>query len=137
MCVLSIKVPLRKKILETYLMILVKTRKHSWSYGMHNNIKWNQNLLLLLFYFDLRPGQTCHYKDSRSDTSQWPLIERNRAGELGWWYGTRWRSHCAATVWCTGREWPVNCMIVIYAWWRSNMPLQRLSGRLSGRWTII
>ena len=28
-------------------------------------------------------------------------------------------------------------MTVISTWWRSNMPLQRLSGRLSGRWTII
>ena len=33
----------------------------------------------------------------------------------------------------TGREWPLNCMTVISAWWRSNMPFQRLSGRLSGR----
>ena len=33
--------------------------------------------------------------------------------------------------WCTGREWPVNCMTVISAWWRSNMPFQRLSGRLN------
>ena len=31
------------------------------------------------------------------------------------------------------REWPLNCMTVISAWWRSNMPFQRLSGRLSGR----
>ena len=38
---------------------------------------------------------------------------------------------------CTRREWPVNCMTVISAWWRSNMPFQRLSGRLSARWTII
>ena len=35
--------------------------------------------------------------------------------------------------WCTGREWLLNCMTVISAWWRSNMPFQRLRGRLSGR----
>ena len=35
------------------------------------------------------------------------------------------------------REWPLNCMTVISAWWCSNMPFQRLSGWLSGRWTII
>ena len=35
--------------------------------------------------------------------------------------------------WCTGREWPVNCMTVISAWWRSNMRFQRSSWRLSGR----
>ena len=33
--------------------------------------------------------------------------------------------------WCTGREWPVNCMTVFSAWWRSNMPFQRLSRRLN------
>ena len=33
--------------------------------------------------------------------------------------------------WWTGREWSVNCMTIISAWWRSNMPFQRLSGRLN------
>ena len=47
------------------------------------------------------------------------------------------KSHDTLIDWYTGREWPVNCMTVISAWWRSNMPFQRLSGRLSGRWTII
>ena len=37
---------------------------------------------------------------------------------------------CGTVIdWCTGREWPVNCMTVISAWWRSNMPFQWLSGR--------
>ena len=74
--------------------------------------------------FLLDDDHTCHSKDSGSDTSQWPVIERNRAGELGWQYWTRWRSHRAATKWCTGREWPVNCMTVISARWRSHMPFQ-------------
>ena len=43
------------------------------------------------------------------------------------------KSHGTLIDWCTGIEWPVNCMIVISAWWRSNMPFQRMSGRLSGR----
>ena len=34
------------------------------------------------------------------------------------------KSHGIVTDWCTGREWPVNCMTVISAWWRSNMPFQ-------------
>ena len=47
------------------------------------------------------------------------------------------KSHGTLIDWCTGREWPVNCMSVISAWWRSNMPFQRLSGRLNyhiNRW---
>ena len=49
---------------------------------------------------------------------------------------TKWdkvKAHDTLTDWCTGREWPLNCMTVIFAWWRSNMPFQRLSGRLNGR----
>ena len=78
-----------------------------------------------LLYIDLRPGQTCHSKDGRSDTFRWPLMGRNRAGGLGWQYGTGLKSHGTVTNWCTGREWPVNCMTVISARWRSNMPFQR------------
>ena len=48
---------------------------------------------------------------------------------------TKWdkikKSHDTLIDWCPGREWPVNCMTVISAWWRSNMPFQRLSGRLN------
>ena len=47
---------------------------------------------------------------------------------------TKWdkvKSHGTVIDWFTGREWPVNCMTVISAWWRSNMPFQRLSGRLN------
>ena len=35
------------------------------------------------------------------------------------------KSHGTVTNWCTGREWPVNCMTVISAQWRSTMPFQR------------
>ena len=45
-------------------------------------------------------------------------------GELGWQYGTGLKSHGTVTNWCTGREWPVNCMTVISARWRSNMLFQ-------------
>ena len=47
---------------------------------------------------------------------------------------TQWdkvKAHDTLIDWCTGREWPVNCMTVISTWWRSNMPFQRLSGRLN------
>ena len=39
--------------------------------------------------------------------------------------------------WCTRREWPVNCMTVISAWWRLNIRFQRSSERSCGRWIII
>ena len=35
------------------------------------------------------------------------------------------KAHGTVIDWCIGREWPVNCMTVISAWWRSNMPFQR------------
>ena len=71
-----------------------------------------------MLYIDLQPCQTCHSKDSGSAYSI-------GVGELGWQYGTRLKSHGTVTNLCTGREWPVNCMTVISARWRSNMPFQR------------
>ena len=47
---------------------------------------------------------------------------------------TKWdkvKAHDTLIDWCTRSEWPLNCMTVIFAWWRSNMPFQRLSGRLN------
>ena len=35
------------------------------------------------------------------------------------------KTHDTLIDWCTGREWPVNCMTVISTWWQSNMPFQR------------
>ena len=49
---------------------------------------------------------------------------------------TKWdkvKAHDTLIDWCTGIEWPLNGMTVISAWWRSNIPFQRLRGRLSGR----
>ena len=71
-----------------------------------------------MLYIDLRPGQTCHSKDGGSASSI-------GVGELAWRYGTGLRFHGTVTNRCTGREWPVNCMTVISARWRSNMPFQR------------
>ena len=47
------------------------------------------------------------------------------------------KSHDTLIDWRTGREWPLNCMTVISAWWRLNMRFQRSSGRSSRHWTII
>ena len=59
----------------------------------------------------------------------------NRKKSRMWIWLTKWdkvKAHDTRIDWCTGREWPLNCMTVISAWWRSNMPFQRLSGWLSG-----
>ena len=71
-----------------------------------------------VLYIDLRPCQTCHFKDGGSAYSI-------GVGELGWEYGTGLKSHGTATNWCTRRERPVNCMTVISTQWRSNMPFKR------------
>ena len=66
------------------------------------------------------------------------VVRGNRVG--GNWL-MKWdelkSSHGTLKDWCTGREWPVNCMTVISAWWRLNIRFQRLSGRSCRRWTII
>ena len=65
-----------------------------------------------------------------SDTFRWQLWEEiAEAGLTEIW--DKVKSHGTLIDWCTGREWPLNCMTVISAWWRSNMPFQRLSGRLN------
>ena len=75
-----------------------------------------------MLYIDLRLRQTYHSIDGGSAYS----ID---VGELGWQYGT-------VTNWCTGREWPVNCMRVISARWRSNMPFLRRWKYIS-RWLVV
>ena len=89
--------------------------------------------LELVLYIDPRPGQTCHSKVmhrkevTHSDDS-YEKKSRRRAWLKIW---DKVKSHGTLIDWCTGREWPVNCMTVIFAWWRSNMPFQRLSGWLN------
>ena len=92
-----------------------------------------------MLYFDLRLGQTCHSKVMHRKEVTYSNGQLSKeiawvdlADEMG-----QGKAHDTLIDWCTGREWPLNCMTVISAWWRSNMPFQRLSGRLSGRWTII
>ena len=79
-------------------------------------------------YIDLRPGQTCHSKVmhrkevTHSDGSY--EKKSHRRALLTIW--DKVKSHGTLIDWCTGREWPANCMTVIFACWRSNMPFQRL-----------
>ena len=96
--------------------------------------KWQRALLkYILLYIDLRPGQTCHskvmhWKEVAHSDGSYEKKSRRRVWLTIW---DKVKSHGTLIDWCTGREWPVNCMTVISAWWRSNMPFQRLSGRLN------
>ena len=63
-----------------------------------------------------------------------PMASNRKKSRRRIWL-TKWdkvKAHDTLIDWCIGRELPLNCMTVISAWWRSNMPFQRLSGRLSG-----
>ena len=86
-----------------------------------------------MLYIDLRPGQTCHskvmhWKEVTHSDGSYGKKPCRRAWLTIW---DKLKSQCTVIDWCTGREWPVNCMTVISAWWRSNIPFQRLSGRLN------
>ena len=96
---------------------------------------WPIDRTLSVLYFDLWPGQTCHSKVMhRKEVTHSNGTYEEKSRRWTWQQnGTRKKSHDALIDWCTGREWPLNCMTVISAWWRSNMPFQTLSGH----WTII
>ena len=86
------------------------------------------------------PGQKCH---SRWCTGRkWHiLLAVMRGNRVGGNLLMKWVevkiSHDTLIDWRTGREWPLNCMTVISAWWRLNIRFQRSSGWSCRRWTII
>ena len=64
-----------------------------------------------------------------------PMARNRKKSRRRIWL-TKWdkvKAHDTLIDWCTGRDWHLNGMTVISGWWQSNMPFQRLSGRLSGR----
>ena len=71
----------------------------------------------------------------RNSGRKWHIpMASNRKISRRWIWLTKWdkvKAHDTLMDWYTGREWPLNCMTVISAWWRSNMSFQRLSGRLN------
>ena len=100
-----------------------------------------------LLYIDLRSGQKCHSKVmhrkevTHSDGSY--EKKSSRRALLTIW--DKVKSHGTRMDWCIGREWPVNCMTIISAWWWSNMPVQRrrkrhilawLAMRIETEWAI-
>ena len=120
-----------------HLMVVL----HSWSFREGEVPLPCHYSQVHLLYFGLRPGQKCHSKvmhrkEVTHSNGSYERKSRGRklADEMG--RGKK-NSHGKLIDWCTGREWPVNCMTVISAWWRSNMRFQRSSRWLSGSWSII
>ena len=78
------------------------------------------------------PGQKCHSKvihrkEVTHSNGSYERKSRGRklADEMG---RAKKKSHGTFIDWCTGREWPVNCMTVISAWWQLNIRFQRSRG---------
>ena len=96
----------------------------------------SSDCLVLLLHIDLRPCQTCHSKVMhRKEVTHCDGSYEKKSRTRAWL--TIWdkvKSHGTFIDWCTEREWHVNCITVISAWWRSNMPFQRY---WVGDWTII
>ena len=86
-----------------------------------------------MLYIDLQSGQTCHSKvmHRKEVTHSDGSYEKKSCRQAWLKIWDKVNSHGILIDWCTGREWPVNCMTVISAWCRSNMPFQILSGRLN------
>ena len=87
-----------------------------------------------LLHFDLRPEQKCHSKVMHRKEvihSNGSYERKSRGQKLADEMG-QGKAHDTLIDRCTGREWPVNCMTVISAWWRLNMRFLRSSGRSSG-----
>ena len=75
------------------------------------------------------PGQKCHsrWHTGRKWHIRMAVMRRNRVGGnwLMKWDEVKKKSHYTLIDWRTGREWPLNCMTVISAPWRSHRQLQR------------
>ena len=163
MCVLSIKVSIRKKswnllyaprnsqnlttapCLHTVLCISPIYRSLSvatspvqkWPVSKGNErtlrIPWISMVEASFCYIlTFWPGQKCHSKvmHRKEVTHSNGSYERTSCGrKLADKMGlAKKNSHGTLIDWCTGREWPLNCIIVISAWWRLNIRFQRSSG---------
>ena len=99
-----------------------------------NDSKTTQKNLIIFWPFDPAKNVIPRWCTGRRGHILMAVMRGNRVG--GNWL-MKWdepkHSHGTLIDRCTGREWPVNCMTVISAWWRLNIRFQRSSGR----WTII
>ena len=74
------------------------------------------------------PFKVMHRKEVKHSNGSYVRKSRGQklADEMG---RAKKNSHGTLIDWCTGREWPLNCMAVISAWWLLNIRFQRSSGR--------
>ena len=78
--------------------------------------QWSWNGWGVVYWASTRPNMP--FQRRRSCIFHW----RRRAWLTIW---DKVKSSGTVTDWCTGREWPVNCMTVISVRWQSNMPFER------------
>ena len=81
---------------------------------------------VMMLYIDLRPGETCHSKvmHRKKVTHSDGSYEKKSRRQPWLTIWDKVKSHGTLIDWCTRREWPLNSMTVISAWWWSNMPVQ-------------
>ena len=80
--------------------------------------------IMLCFDFLTRPFRVTHRKEVTHSSGSYERKSRGRklADEMG---RGKEKSHYTLIDWRTGREWPLNCMTVISARWRSHRLFQR------------
>ena len=108
----------------------LKRETESLLIATQNNALRTNNICCILTFW---PGQKCHSKvmhrkEVTHSNGSYERKSRGRklADEMG---RAKKNSHGTLIAWCTGREWLLNCMTVISAWWRLNIRFQRSSGR--------
>ena len=100
-----------------------------------NKVRADLDLPVSCYILTFAPAK--HAIPKRCTGRKWRIpMASNRKKSRRWIWLTKWdkvKAHDTLIDWCTRREWPLNCMTVISSWWQSNIPFQRLSGRLSGQ----
>ena len=116
--------------INTFLDLARKLKKKTLEHDSDSDS--NFSLCTCIVYWPLtRPkchSKVMHRKEVTHSDGSYEKKSRRRAWLTIW---DKVKSHGTLIDWCTRREWPVNCMTVISAWWRSNIPFERLSGRLN------
>ena len=87
-------------------------------YTCVNNRCIRSSNIRILLYFDLRPGQTCHFKVMHRKEvthSNGSYERKSRRRALADEMGQGKKSHGTLIDWYTGREWPLNCMTIKHA----------------------
>ena len=118
----------RRVIPKTQKMVLDVSLLNTIRYG--SRVKWSNPGKVLCFDLFTRPKMPFKVMHRKEVTHSNGSYERKSCGrKLADKMGRAKKFPWYTTEWCTGREWPVNCMTVISAWWRLNIRFQRSSGR--------